>query len=150
MKRLFLILCLIAAPLWAVEPDEMLADPVLEARAQELDTQIRCVKCRSEVIASSNASWATDARLVVRELIASGASDQDVRDFFVDRYGEYVLMTPNAGGSNLLLWLAGPLMLLLGGGMAVVYLRRRSAAPALAEAELSDDEIARLDEIMKD
>ncbi len=139
-----------AVPLGAVEPHEMLADPALEARAQALDEEIRCVKCRSEVIASSNASWAADARVVVREMILDGASDQEVRNFFVKTYGEYALMTPNAGGSNLILWLAGPAMLILGGGMAVIYLRRRSGAVAPDETTLSDAEAARLREIMKD
>lgn len=150
MKRLILCLCLLAAPSLAVEPDEMLADPALEARAQALDEKIRCVKCRSEVIASSNADWAADARVVVRELIADGASDQEVLDFFVARYGEYVLMTPQASGSNMFLWLAGPLMLMLGGGMAAVYLRRRSKDDPTVEIVLSDEEEARLKEIMKE
>ena len=149
MRWLILCLCLYTLPALAVEPDEMLADPVLEARAQALDEKIRCVKCRSEVIASSNADWASDARVVVRELIADGKTDEEVLDFFVARYGEYVLMTPQTSGSNVLLWLAGPLMLMVGGWLAVIYLRRRAGADPDTELVLSEAEQARLDEIMK-
>ena len=98
MKRLAVILCLLAAPVLAVEPSEMLRDPVLETRAQALDHELRCVKCQSEAIASSSAAWAADARVLVRELIAEGKSDAEVMDFFVDRYGEYVRMRPAARG----------------------------------------------------
>ena len=150
MRWLAFFLCFFALPALAVEPEEMLQDPQLEARAQVLDEKIRCVKCRSEVISSSNAEWASDARIMVRELIADGASDQDVLDFFVARYGEYVLMTPQPTGSNLFLWLAGPLMLMLGGGLAAAYLRRRSRVDPTVEIVLNDDEEARLKEIMKE
>ncbi|MEL7105494.1 MAG: cytochrome c-type biogenesis protein [Pseudomonadota bacterium] len=147
MIRLALILLLLGAPAFAVEPDEMLADPVLEARANALDDEIRCVQCRSENIASSNADWARDARLMVRALIADGASDADVLDFFVDRYGEVVLMTPRAQGANLVLWAAAPLMLLVALGASFAYVRSRAAAPT-PETDLSDDEKARLKELL--
>ncbi|MEL7460958.1 MAG: cytochrome c-type biogenesis protein [Pseudomonadota bacterium] len=147
MIRLALILLLLGAPAFAVEPDEMLADPVLEARANALDDEIRCVQCRSENIASSNADWARDARLMVRALIADGASDADVLDFFVDRYGEVVLMTPRAQGANLVLWAAAPLMLLAALGASFAYVRSRAAAPT-PETDLSDDEEARLKELL--
>lgn len=94
----------------AVEPEEMLPDPVLEQRAQNLDALIRCVQCRSENIASSNADWARDARVLVREMIAAGATDQDVLDRFVRSYGEVVLMKPTMDGMNVLLWLAAPFL----------------------------------------
>ncbi len=149
MRWLILCLCLYTLPALAVEPDEMLADPVLEARAQVLDEKIRCVKCRSEVIASSNADWASDARVVVRELIADGDLETVTLPLFVARYGEYVLMTPQTSGSNVLLWLAGPLMLMVGGWLAVIYLRRRAGADPDTELVLSEAEQARLDEIMK-
>jgi len=146
MKRLAMILCLLATPLLAVEPSEMLADPVLEARAQALDLELRCVKCQSEAIASSNAAWAADARVLVRELIADGKSDAEVMDFFVDRYGEYVRMRPKAQGAGLVLWIAAPLMLLGGIGVAVMTLRRRRAAPEVAQ--LGAEEQARLDQLL--
>lgn len=128
----------------AVQPGEMLDDPALEARAQALDEQLRCVKCRSESIASSNAPWASDARVRVRELIADGAGDQDVRDFFVARYGEYVLMRPKAEGANWLLWLAGPIMLLIAVAVAGVYLARRRRAWDAGVTGLTAQEEARL------
>ncbi|MFV0512570.1 MAG: cytochrome c-type biogenesis protein CcmH [Jhaorihella sp.] len=143
-----LALVLAAAPVFAVQPDEMLADPVLEARARQLDHELRCVKCRSEAIASSNADWAADARRIVRELIAGGASDAEVKAYFVDRYGEYVLMEPNARGANWLLWAAGPLMLLIAGGAGVVYLRRRAQGSPAQEAALSAQEQDRLRQIL--
>ncbi len=148
MKRLVLLFWLIAAPALAVEPHEMLADPALEARAQALDEILRCVQCQSENIASSNGQWAADARVTVRELISDGKSDQDVLDFFVDRYGEFVLMRPTAEGANLVLWLAGPGLLLIGAGIAVTYLRRR-AQPAVPE-KLSAEEEERLAELLRD
>lgn len=144
--RALLLLVLLAAPAWAVEPDEMLADPALEARANALDDQLRCVQCRSESIAFSNADWSRDARLMVRELISEGATDDEVLDFFVERYGEVVLMRPRAEGATLLLWLAAPLMLLAAGGIAFAYLRRR-ASPA-PETGLSAEEQARLEDLL--
>jgi len=152
MKRLILILMLLAGPAFAVQPHEMLADPVLEARAQELDKQLRCVKCQSEALASSNAEWAADARVLLRELLVDGYSDQDVIDFFVVRYGEYVLMKPQTGGANAILWWAGPGMLVLALLIGGLYLRRRSAPEVAAPAVdgLTEDEKARLADLMKD
>ncbi|MDU8942250.1 cytochrome c-type biogenesis protein [Ovoidimarina sediminis] len=148
MKRLFLIFWLLATPVLAVEPQEMLSDPALEARAQALDHALRCVQCQSESIASSNAQWSADARKLVRELIVEGRSDDEVLDFFVARYGEFVLMRPKAEGANLVLWLAGPGLLILGAGIAVSYLRRRSAPEA--PTALSAEEEKRLAELMGD
>ena len=147
MRKLFIILTVIATPVWAVEPDEMLSDQTLEARAQAIDDEIRCVQCQSENIASSNADWARDARLIVRELVSDGASDDEVKSFFLERYGERVLMTPSRGGVNIVLWAAGPGALLLALIVAAFYLRgrRRSTQP---ETPLSEAEEARLREIL--
>ncbi|MEQ8255431.1 MULTISPECIES: cytochrome c-type biogenesis protein [Roseovarius] len=150
MKRLVLILCLLASPLWAVQPDEILDDPALEERAREISSGLRCLVCRNESIDDSNADLARDLRLLVRERLVAGDSDEEVIDFVVDRYGEYVLLNPVASGSNLVLWLAGPVMLLLGGLLAVVYIRGRARAKPEDEAGLSWAEEARLKEIMKD
>lgn len=149
MKRLVLILCLLAAPGFAVQPDEMLDDPELEARAREISSGLRCLVCRNESIDDSNAELARDLRLLVRERLVAGDSNEEVVDYIVDRYGEYVLLKPQIDGANLILWLAGPLMLILGGGIGLYFIRRRAAAPAGAEAELSEEEQARLREIMK-
>ena len=147
MIRAALFLLLLAAPAWAVEPDEMLDDPVLEARADALDDALRCVQCRSESIGSSNADWSRDARLMVRELISEGASDDEVLDFFVERYGEVVLMRPRADGANLVLWLAPLGMLLLAGGLSFAYLRQRARTPP-PDGTLSAEEQARVEELL--
>jgi len=141
------LLWFLAAPALAVEPDEMLADPVLEARARALDEDIRCVQCASENIASSNADWARDARLIVRAMISEGVGDGEILDFFVERYGERVLMNPRKDGVNVLLWAAGPVMLLLAILIAASYVRRLGRG--CATEPLSSAERDRLDRILK-
>ena len=150
MKRLVLILCLLASPIWAVQPDEILDDPALEARARDISSGLRCLVCRNESIDDSNAGLARDLRLLVRERLVAGDSDEEVIDFVVARYGEYVLLNPVASGSNLVLWLAGPVMLILGGLLGAVYIRRRSHAKPAGEAGLSAAEEARLKEILEE
>ncbi len=142
------LVALLAAPVWAVQPDEVLDDPALEARARELSKDLRCLVCRNESIDESNAELARDLRVLVRERLVAGDSDAEVIDFVVDRYGEYVLLRPNADGSNWVLWAAGPLMLLVAGAMGLVYLRDRSRAPGRQESALSPEEEARLRQIL--
>ena len=132
----------------AVQPDEILDDPALEARARALSRDLRCLVCRNESIDDSNAELARDLRLLVRERLVAGDSDAAAMDFIVARYGEYVLLRPQATGSTLVLWLSGPLMLVVALGAVAVYLRRRRAAPG-TETALSPDERRRLDEIMR-
>jgi len=146
MKRLVLILCLLASAALAVQPDEILDDPVLEGRARQLSKGLRCLVCRNESIDESNADLARDLRLLVRERLVAGDSDKQAVAFIVDRYGEYVLLKPTATGSSILLWLAGPLMLLTGLGIGATYLRRRSKVAA--PMALSDDEKAQLEKIL--
>lgn len=148
MKRLILILCLLATPSFAVEPDEILADPILETRARELSKGLRCLVCRNESIDESNADLARDLRLMVRERLVLGDSDDQVIAYLVDRFGEYVLLKPTRGGANLALWLAGPLMLLTALGIGAVYLRGRREI-TITES-LSEAEEARLREILKE
>lgn len=150
MIRALAFLLLLGGPLWALDPSEMLDDPALEARARALDNEIRCVKCQSEAVGSSNAPWAQQARRAIREQIAAGATDQQVKDWFLARYGEFVLMEPARSGANLLLWGAGPAMLLLAGGLGAIYVRRRSGARPASETALSPEEEARLREILDD
>jgi len=150
MKRLIFIFCMIAAPLWAVQPDEILKDAGLEMRARDISKGLRCLVCRNENIDDSRADLARDLRLLVRERLMAGDDDAAVVDFIVARYGEYVLLKPGTSGSNMLLWAAGPLMLFFGGAIALIYVRRRSAAGDDRLAELSDDEKARLAEIMNE
>lgn len=141
---------LLATPVHAVQPDEVLSDPALEARARVLSKDLRCLVCRNENIDDSNAELARDLRLLVRERLVAGDTDEEAIAFIVDRYGEYVLLNPTTDGANVLLWIAGPLMLLLGGGAAGFYIRRRrDAKPASADA-LSDAEEKRLAEILKE
>lgn len=143
------ILCLLLA-VWpavsaAVEPEEMLSDPVLEARAQALDDQIRCVQCQSESIAFSNSGWARDARTMVRILVADGADDEAVLNFFVERYDETVLMQPRRDGANLLLWMSGPAILLLSLLGFFLYHRKSERPGSVA---LSADEAARIADLL--
>ncbi|MEX0319758.1 MAG: cytochrome c-type biogenesis protein CcmH [Ruegeria sp.] len=149
MKRLLVILLLLASPLWAVQPDEVLDDPVLEERARELSKELRCLVCRNESIDESNADLARDLRLLVRERLVAGDSDEEAMAFIVDRYGEYVLLKPTTSGANWFLWLAGPVMLLIAAGVGWGYLRARARAPAGQEnAALSEAEKERLRQIL--
>lgn len=136
MKRLALVLMLAAAPLWAVEPGEMLSDPVLEERARDLSQGLRCPVCRNESIDASNAALAKELRIVLRERIAAGDTDQEAVDFMVARYGEFVLLRPDTSGANLILWLSAPVLLLIALGIGWTAIRgRKATAVALTEAE---------------
>ena len=146
---LALVLTLLAPlPAAAVQPDEVLEDPALEARARDLSKGLRCLVCRNESIDESNAELARDLRLLVRERLVAGDSDAEAIDFIVARYGEYVLLRPTITGSNWLLWAAGPAMLLLAAGIGIVYLRGRAKAPATTDTKLSVDEEEELRRIL--
>jgi len=138
----------LAAPVFAVQPDEMLADPALEARARALSKGLRCPVCQNENIDDSDAPIARDLRILLRERLTAGDSDAQAVEYIVDRYGEFVLFEPRATGANLLLWLAGPGMLILGGGIAFLWVRSRRNAGA--PAALTPEEEARLREILKE
>jgi cytochrome c-type biogenesis protein CcmH len=143
---LLLALMLAASPVLAVQPDEMLADPVLEARARDISRDIRCPVCQGESIDDSSAPISRDLRIIIRERITAGDTNEEVVDYIVARYGEFVLFNPRAEGSNLILWLAGPALLLAAIAIAVAAQRRRR----IPEVPLSDAEEARLREILKD
>ncbi|WP_407638393.1 cytochrome c-type biogenesis protein [Cypionkella psychrotolerans] len=146
MRAVLLALLLVASPAFAVQPDEMLQDPGLEARAREISRNLRCPVCQGEDIDDSNAPISRDLRLAVRERLVAGDSDAQVVDYVVARYGEFVLFTPRAEGSSLILWLAGPAMLLAGAGIALAMSRRRAVA---AEAEgLTEADKTRLAELL--
>lgn len=145
--RGFVLAMLLAAPAWAVEPDEILDDPALEARAREVSKELRCLVCRNESIDESHAGLAKDLRILVRERIVEGDSNDEVVTFLTDRYGEFVLLRPTATGANLILWIAGPVMLVVGAGIAFAAIRRRAAA---APDPLSADEQRRLSELLDD
>ena len=147
MRWLFLFL-LLATPAFAVRPDEMLADAGLEARARALSQELRCLVCRNENIDDSDADLAHDLRLLLRQRLTAGDTDAAAMAYIVDRYGEFVLLNPPARGANLVLWLAGPVMLLGGGALALTMLRRR--ALGREAAALSDADKARLDQLLQD
>lgn len=150
MKRLILTLTLtltlLASPLWAVEPSEMLDDPVLEERARDLSAGLRCPICQNESIDESNAALSKELRIIVRERLVAGDSDQDILDYLVARYGEYVLLNPTVSGANWILWLAAPSLFLLALGVGWSTIRRK---PDTARQTLSDDEQAALDKILR-
>lgn len=149
MASLALVAVIASSPALAVNPDEVLDDPVLEQRAREISADLRCVVCRGENIDESNAEIARDLRLLVRERLVEGDSNEQAVGFIVERYGEYVLMKPTAYGANIFLWLAGPILFLLAVITGGLYLRRRSQSVEQGQ-DLSDSEQARLNELMKD
>ena len=139
LKALVLILNLgLGAVAWAVQPDEILSDPALEARARSLSQELRCLVCRNENIDESHAELARDLRVLVRERLQEGDSDTEALAFITARYGEYVLLMPRATGANWVLYLAGPLMLIIGAGLAFLFVRRRSVAPDEAPLSVQD------------
>ena len=150
MIRVLVLWLVMAGAAFAVEPDEILDNPVLEDRARELSKGIRCLVCRNESIDESNAELARDLRLLLRERLVAGDSDAEAIDFIVDRYGEYVLLKPNTDGANWMLWAAGPLMLLVAAGLGLAYMRGRSTVTATTEAALSREEQDRLKKILED
>lgn len=143
---LVLVATVMAGAAFAVQPDEMLDDPALELRAREISAGLRCPVCRNESIDESNATLSRDLRLLVRERLLAGDSNAEVTGYIVARYGEFVLLRPDAQGANLVLWLAAPGLLLIGLGIGWTTIRRRQ--PAKAEV-LSEAEKDRLDEIMR-
>ena len=130
---------------YAVQPDEIMSDPIKESRARDLSRELRCMVCQNQSIDNSEAPLARDLRLLVRERIAAGDSDAQVIDFLVARYGELVLLKPRLEPHTLLLWLLPPLAL-AGGGIALwVHSRRRARSGAqAATVTLTRDEEARL------
>jgi cytochrome c-type biogenesis protein CcmH len=144
-----LLTCLFAlwlvGPALAVLPDEVLSDPALEARARDISSQLRCLVCQNESIDESNADLAREIRLIVRERLVAGDTDQEVMQFLVDRYGEYVLLRPVLAAHTIMLWGAAPLVLLIGGVAIAVAVRRRRASPD--PAPLTPDEQRVLDDL---
>ena len=136
---------------YAVQPDEIMADPAKEARARDLSRELRCMVCQNQSIDDSDAPLARDLRLLVRERIATGDSDSQVIDFLVARYGEFVLLKPRFTPHTLVLWLLPPLAL-IGGGLALwLYSRRRSNAGSVADPSLlnlTEEEEARLERLL--
>lgn len=128
-----------------IQPDEMLKNPALEMRAREVDKELRCLVCQNENIDDSDADLAHDLRVLVRKRIAAGDTNEEVKQFIVARYGDYVLLKPPFDPETYLLWF-GPAILLLGGGaIAYLFYRGRSTVPT---APLSADETRRLSALL--
>jgi len=145
------VLALLAAfvlggPAFAVQPDEVLKDPALEKRARDISAGLRCLVCQNQSIDDSDAQLAKDLRILVRERLVAGDTDAQVRDFLVQRYGEFVLLKPTFGTHTLLLWLTPALVLVLGSIGAYVAMRRR---PKPAAASLDEEEQKALEDLLR-
>lgn len=146
--RLILVFVMLAAPAYAVQPDEVLDDPVLEARARDISSELRCMVCQNQSIDDSDAELAKDLRVLVRDRIKQGDSDAQVMAYIVDRYGEFVLLKPQFSARNLLLW-GTPLVVLLLAGLAIA-MRVRSTPKSAEAGSLSKDEQDQLTKILDD
>ena len=137
-----------SSPAMAVEPDEILDDPVLEARARRISKGLRCLVCQNESIDESNADLAKDLRILLRERLKKGDSDEQAVQYIVDRYGEFVLLQPRFEPSNLVLWL-GPLLIL---ALALFFLYKRARTmpevPQGTAQELSEQEKEKLEKLL--
>lgn len=138
------MLVLLSVPALAVRPDEMLADPGLEARARTISEGLRCLVCQNQSIDDSDADLAHDLRVLVRERLTAGDSDQAVLDYIVARYGEYVLLNPVIAPHTLLLWVAAPVVLVIGGIVVFIGSRRKRVA---GQAALTEDEAKAIEEL---
>jgi cytochrome c-type biogenesis protein CcmH len=138
-----------ALPARAVQPNEMMSDPKLEARARALSGQLRCMVCQNQSIDDSDAPLAHDIRMLIRERIAAGESDQTVKAFLVSRYGDFILLKPPLQMNTLLLWGGPPLILILGGAFLLAMVRRRRGG-ALSPAPLNPAEEQRVSVLLDD
>jgi cytochrome c-type biogenesis protein CcmH len=136
------------SPALAFEPSERLADPVLEARAEAIGRELRCLVCQNQSIEESNADLAHDLRLLVRKLLVAGDSDRQVRDYIVARYGIFVLLDPPFEPVTWLLWLGPPLLVLSAGSVLLLRAGRRRPGPALPD--LTGEERARAAALLSD
>jgi cytochrome c-type biogenesis protein CcmH len=147
MKRFVAVLLFVLAlvgPAFAVNPDEELANPALEARAREISQGLRCLVCQNENIDDSNADLARDLRLLVRERLSAGDTDDEVRQYLVDRYGEFVLLQPRVAWHTLVLWFATPLVFLIGIVAIWRTTRRPDNLPGTARSEEEENALADL------
>jgi cytochrome c-type biogenesis protein CcmH len=151
MRRIMIALAFLwftVGSTFALQPDEVLSDPELEARARTISADIRCLVCQNQSIDDSDAPLARDLRLLVRERLVAGDSDSEVVDFLVDRYGEFVLLQPRFGVHTLVLWI-GPFAILALATLAALKWRRPAGTDAPGEAALSPDEARRLDDLTR-
>jgi cytochrome c-type biogenesis protein CcmH len=148
MRLLLALLAMLwlTGPVFAVNPDEMLSNPTLEARARAISTGLRCLVCQNESIDDSDADLAHEIRVLVRQRLTAGDTDDQVRQYLVDRYGEFVLLTPVIAPHTWLLWGAAPAILVIGGVVLIVAARRRRAVAAGA-VDLTAEEQKALDDL---
>jgi cytochrome c-type biogenesis protein CcmH len=139
-----LLALLLAGAAGAVEPNEMLKDPALEARARAISQEIRCVVCQNQSIDDSNAEIAHDLRVIVRERLLAGDTDRQVKDYLTARYGDYLLLDPPFRAKTLLLWLGPGLILLIGIGVIAGAARKRRLVPVVPLSEEENRRLARL------
>ncbi len=132
---------------WAVNPDEVLSDPVLEKRARNLSTGLRCMVCQNQSIDDSDADLARDLRLLVRERLVQGDTDEQVIDFLVDRYGEFVLLKPRLDKQTIILWSFPVFILIIGIGV-IWYSRRKGGTTPTQITPLSEEETKRLEKLL--
>lgn len=150
MKHLMLSALFVASAAGAVLPDEQLADPALEARARAISKELRCVVCQNQSIDDSDAPLARDLRLIVREQLSAGKTDQQTMDYIVDRYGNFVLLRPPFEPATWALWLAPLFVLLAGAAGVAVYLAGRRRVAGEAPQALTAEERARVDALLRD
>ena len=141
MRWLLFCILLLITPAYAVQPDEVLADAKLEQRARDLSTGFRCLVCQNQSIDESDAELARDLRILIRERLTKGDSDAEIKNFVVDRYGDYVLLKPRLTVRTAILWATPFLIVLLGAGL---MLRRRAVSEDNAESTLTAEEQAAL------
>ncbi|WP_417310861.1 cytochrome c-type biogenesis protein [Devosia sp.] len=146
LLALLMVLSLVM-PALAVRPDEVLDDPVLEARARTISAELRCLVCQNQSIDDSDADLAHDLRVLVRERLVAGDSNPEVLDYIVARYGEYVLLRPVLAPHTLLLWIAGPAALLIGIVVVAIGVRRKRRLGTEETAALTAEESAALDDL---
>lgn len=145
---LFAVLLLFVTPAFAVEPGEALKDPALEARARVISAELRCLVCQNQSIDDSQAPLAKDLRLLVRERLMAGDGDDAVRAFLVARYGDFILLKPPFKTETLLLWVTPAGVLILGALALAITARRRRGLVETVAVELTDEEQARLAEVL--
>lgn len=143
-------LCLVAGQAFAVMPDEVLKDRILEARARHLSQDLRCLVCQNQSIDDSAAPLARDLRIIVRERLTMGDSDEQVVSFLVARYGSYVLLKPPFQADTMLLWFGPAAFLLIAAGVSTFYLRTRGPPDGTANTPLTEAERLQLAKLVKD
>ena len=152
MKTFLFFIFLSCFPLmsFGVEPSEVLDDPILEERARDISKDLRCLVCQNESIDDSEAILAKDLRVLVRERLLAGDSNDQVLQFIVDRYGEFALLRPKSNGSNLILWFSGPVMFLIALIISFLFIKSNINSNRASFKSLTNDEKSELNKIVNE